>query len=354
MSKYSPVISKKVGQPPGTLLHIGDNPKEDSYLEFISYNIKDVIEKKFDSDSISINVSKKNFTNWFNFIGVHNTDSVKNIGQQFGLHPLTLEDIMNTQHRPKYENLDDHIFLIIKMLQYNTSKKRLMSEQISFILLKEKVISFQERTGDVFDPIRERITNSSGRIRTKNADYLFYALIDVIVDNYFLVFENIEDQIQNIEDELFANPKENDLLKIQKIQKDIITIRKSIFPLKDAFITLMNDESVLIDNETRRFLKDVFDHINFLTERIESYKDTISTLKDVYMSSISLKMNNVMKLLTVIATIFIPLTFIAGIYGMNFDYMPELKWQWGYFLILGLMFGMMMIMLIFFKIKKWF
>jgi magnesium transporter len=354
MSKYFSILSKKVGKPPGTLLHIGENPEEDAYLEFLSYNDEECIEKRVDTDHLSVIPTKTGKTNWFNFIGVHDTNLVKQIGEYLGFHNLTLEDIMNTQHRPKYENLDDHIFLIIKMLQYDSDEKLLISEQISFILKQDIVVSFQERTGDVFDPIRERIRNSSGRIRTRKADYLFYALTDVIVDNYFLIFEEIEDQIQDIEDELLTNPNENDQIKIQKIQKDIITIRKAIVPLNNAFITLMNDEPDLIEKDTRRFLKDIFDHINFLTDRIESFTDTINTLKDIYMSSISLKMNNVMKVLTVIATIFIPLTFIAGIYGMNFSYMPELQWKWGYFAILGLMFVVIIVMLIFFKIKKWF
>ena len=279
---------------------------------------------------------------------------IEKIGRKFNLHHLVLENIIQTGQRPKIEDFDEYIFFLIKMLYYAPTGGFIEEEQVSIILGKNYVISFQEKPGDVFDIIRERIRDPKYRIRKEGSDYLAYSLLDRIVDNYFVILETLGDTIEDTEKEVFSKSDGKTIRKIYSMKRKMIMVRKSIWPLREVVSSFIRSESPLISRSNYRFLNDLYDHIILLIDTIESFRDMVSGLLDIYLSSVSNKMNEVMKVLTIIATIFIPLTFIAGVYGMNFRNMPELYWPWAYFAVLGLMGVITIGMIIYFKRKKWF
>lgn len=291
---------------------------------------------------------------WINVDGIHQTEVIEKLGKQFGLHPLVLEDIVNTEQRPKMEDYGDYLYIVLKMIYLNNQADLIMSEQVSLVLGKDLVISFQERAGDVFEPIRERFRTAKGRIRQFGADYLAYALLDAIVDGYFAILEKTGERIEVVEQKVAVDPKPKTLQLIHQLKSDMVFLRKSIWPLREVLCGLQRNESSLIQGSTAVYLRDVYDHTIRVAESIESYREMVSGLLDIYLSSVSNRMNEVMKVLTVIATIFIPLTFVAGIYGMNFKYMPELEWHWAYFAVLGVMAVIGLVMVYYFRKKKWF
>jgi len=290
---------------------------------------------------------------WINIDGIHQLDIIEKIGKHFHLHPLILEDIVNTEQRPKMEDFEDYIFSVLKMLYYDEKENETKAEQISLILGTNFVISFQETAGNVFDPIRERIRNGKGRIRKMGADYLAYSLIDTVVDNYFVILEKIGEKIEGMEEELITNPTPETLQTIHNLKRDMIFFRKSVWGLRELVSSLQRGESSLIQESTGIYLRDVYDHTIHVIDTIETFRDMITGMLDIYLSSVSNKMNEVMKVLTIFAVIFIPLTFITGVYGMNFHYMPELSWQWGYPLIWLVMIAVSISMLVYFRRKKW-
>lgn len=290
---------------------------------------------------------------WVNIDGLQKTDVIEKVGRQFAIHPLVLEDIANTGQRPKIEDYGSYVFAVLKMLQYKEDEKETYVEQISLILGTNWVLSFQEKEGDVFDPIRERLRLDKGRIRKMGADYLVYALMDAVVDNYFTVLEKIGEDIEEIEEEIVANPAPETLQALHHLKRQMLILRKSVWPLREVIGRLERWELKLVKESTDIFLRDVYDHTIQVIDSVETFRDVLSGMLDVYMSSVSNRMNEVMKVLTIIATIFIPLTLVAGVYGMNFRYMPELDWTWGYpfvLLIMGLV-GLMMIF--YFRRRKW-
>jgi len=258
--------------------------------------------------------------------GIHQLDNIEKIGEHFKIHPLVLEDIMNTGQRPKMEDFNDYLFIVLKMLSYDEEENETKTEQVSLILSSKFVISFQESEGDVFDPVRERIRSDRGRIRKMGVDYLAYSLIDAIVDNYFMVLEKIGEKIEDIEDELVKNPTPEVLHTIHRLKRELIFLRKSVWPLREVISRLERWESPLIDKSIDIYLRDVYDHTIQVIDALETFRDMLSGMLDIYLSSLSNRMNEVMKVLTIIATIFIPLTLISSIYEMNFKYMPELDW----------------------------
>ena len=285
---------------------------------------------------------------------MHETDFLKQVGEKFNIHPLVLEDILNTETRPKLEITDDYIFIVMKLLSYNPGERMLESEQASFILGKNFVFSFLEKSESVFNPLKERISNQSGRLRKSGCDFLFYALMDIIVDNYYLVLEKTDEEIDSLDDELVNNSDEIEIKEIHGLKRQLISLRRNTWPLRELFTQLIREESELIKETTEPFLRDLLDHTIHVTESVDSFRETANTLMETYLSLASNKMNEVMKVLTVIATIFIPLTFIVGIYGMNFHYMPELEWPWAYFAVWGVMVAVVVVMIIYFRKKKWF
>jgi magnesium transporter len=278
---------------------------------------------------------------------------LEKLGAAFELHPLVLEDILNTEHRPKCEDCDDYFFIVLKMLSLDDGTEEIRAEQVSIILGPAYVLSFQEREGDVFDGVRQRIHNGKGRLRALGPDYLAYALIDSVVDSYFAILEKIGDRIEALEEELIVDPDPTTLQKIHRFKRQMILLRKSVWPLREIVGELQREESPLIRASTGIFLRDVYDHTIHVVDTVETFRDIISGMLDLYLSSISNRMNEVMKVLTIMATIFIPLTFIAGIYGMNFEFMPELKWRWGYAGVWFVMVGVFAALLLYFKKRKW-
>jgi len=353
MKKFTRKRSKKVGLPPGALVHVGEKREEKVRITIIDYDKAQFQEKEAETVEECFPFKDKPTVTWINVDGIHQPEIVKQLGDCFGMHPLVLEDILNTDQRPKMEDFGNYIYTVLKMLYYDEKSDEMIIEQISLVLGSNFVISFQEKMGDVFNPIRERIKSDKGRVRKMGADYLAYALTDAIVDNYFTILEKIGEKVEFLEEELVAKPKPETLQAIHNLKRDLIFLRKSVWPLREVISGLERGESSLIDASTKLYLRDVYDHTIQVIDTVETLRDMVSGMLDIYLSSISNKMNEVMKVLTIIATIFIPLTFIAGIYGMNFAFMPELGLPWSYPLILLVMVGVGILMLIYFRRKKW-
>lgn len=331
----------------------GLKPSSNIILEMISFNEKsfsrvenipiDEILQKCDRQSI----------NWINIDGLSDTSIIKKVGEHFNLHYLLLDDIMNTDHRPKVDEYDDHLFLTMKML-YRMEGDEIDYEHISFVLGKDFLLSFQEKEGDIFNNLRERIKNDTGIFRKRGADYLLYRLVDTIVDSYYTILENVGYKVEALEENISTNPTIEDFRQIQELKKEFIYLRKVVYPLREALNKILKNEYGFIEKNTLKYYSDVYDHVIHLIDSLDTYKDLTSTLMDLYMNTINYKMNEVMKLLTIITTIFIPLSFVAGIYGMNFENMPELTWHYGYYEVLGIMGIIFIGMIFYFRFKKWF
>ena len=353
MLKLFRKTSKRAGLSPGTLVHDGDKKVEKAKITIIDFDATQFQEKEVDTVEECFPFRDTPTVTWINIDGLHEVGIIEKIGKHFSIHPLILEDILHTGQRPKMEDFEDYIFLVVKMFYYDEKDDEIKMEQVSLLLGSNFVISFQEREGDIFNPIRERIRNHKGRIRMMKADYLGYALLDTIVDNYFIILEKVGENIENMEEELVTRPTPETLQTIHNLKRELIVLRKSIWPLREVVNSLERGESPLINEATGVYLRDVYDHTIQVIDTIETFRDMVSGMLDIYLSSISNKMNEVMKVLTIIATIFIPLTFLAGIYGMNFRYMPELDWHWGYPLLWGIMIALGIVMLVYFRRKKW-
>jgi len=355
MSKITKKRSQKAGLPPGTLVHIGEKKTEKLKITIMDYNETQLEEKEAQTVEECLPFKERPTVTWINIDGVHDLKIIEKIGQLFKLHALTLEDIVNTEQRPKMEDFPEYIFIVMKMLYWDKAAHRIETEQVSLVLGSNLVISFQEeKERDVFNPIRERIRKSNMKIRKMGADYLAYSLIDAVVDSYFLILEHIGEWIEEIEEVLVSAPRTETMHAIHGLKKEMILLRKSVWPLREVVNSLERGESPLIKESTGIFLRDVYDHTIQAMDTIEIFRDMTSGMLDLYLSSISNKMNEVMKVLTVIATLFIPTTFIVGVYGMNFEYMPELKWRYGYLLTWMVIIGVTSAMLFYFKKKKWY
>jgi len=322
-------------------------------VELISYNEESVLkEENKPWDELLANYTTRR-NNWINVDGLSDRNLIDLIAKKFDLHYLLVEDIMNVDHQPKTDELDEHLFLTMKMF-YRFEEEQIVYEHISFILGKNYLLSFQEKEGDIFSGIRTRIHQDNGVIRKRGVDYLMYRLVDTIVDSYYSVLEKIGEQVEAIEENISKNPTVKDFQQIQKIRKEFIYLRRVVYPLREAINKIVKNESGFIDENNEKYFADVYDHIIHLIDSLDAYKDLTSTMMDLYMNTINYKMNEVMKLLTIITTIFIPLSFIAGIYGMNFQHMPELGWENGYYGVLAIMGGIFILMIAYFRYKKWF
>lgn len=350
---------KKPGTAPGTVDHTGQRHMQDIRITVHDYSENHIDEFTIDDIEQIRPYLESSSKTWIKVYGLHDLTKLKSIWGYFNLHPLIQEDIVNTSQRPKIERYDNCIFFVLRMLTYADEKQYIESEQISLVLGPNYVLSFQETDRDYFAPILTRLAGEGSRIRRLNTDYLTYALVDTVVDYYFHTLDKITDHIEAAEDQLLEDPDKQILHRIHKLRREVIFIRKSISPLRDAINSAIRDESNLIDDYTKVYLRDVYDHVIHVIDNVENYRDMILSLHDMYMSQVSNKMNEVMKVLTIIATIFIPLTFIAGIYGMNFNAevspynMPEVNWYWGYPAVLTLMGIMALAMIYYFKQKEW-
>jgi magnesium transporter len=344
---------KKIGLPPGTPVFVGERREEKVKISIIDYDQTQFKEREAKTVEACFPFKDTPTVTWINVDGIHDVDIIEKIGKHFDLHPLILEDIMNTEQRPKMEDFGHYIYVVLKMLYYDDLEKETKIEQVSVILGDHFVISFQEREGDIFDSIRERIRKGKGRIRKMDADYLAYALMDMIVDHYFIILEKLGERIEELEDKVVTDPRPETLQEIHRLKREMVFLRRSVWPLRELINGLERGESSLIQKSSRIYLRDVYDHTIQVIDTVETYRDMLSGMHDTYLSSISNRMNEVMKVLTIIATIFIPLTFIAGIYGMNFEFMPELRWRWAYFIVWGVIAVVAVSMVIFFRRKKW-
>lgn len=345
--------SRKSGLPPGALVHIDDKITAEVKITLIDYDGANFQERSPKTLNECAALKDKPTVTWINIEGLRQPEIIESLGECYGLHPLVMEDILNKGQRPKIEDYEDYLYIVLKML-HDREAEGTVTEQISLVLGQGFVLSFQEGIeGDVFNSVRERLRNGKGRIRSMGADYLAYSLIDAIVDNYFVILERTGEWIENLEDELLAHPSTQTLHEIHKLKREMIFLRKAVWPLREVIGTMERGESSLISAATRLYLRDVYDHTIQVIDAIETSRDMLSGMLDLYLSSISNRMNEIMKFLTIIGTIFIPLTFIVGVYGMNFEFMPEIKWRWGYFAVLAFMLGISVIMLLFFKKKKW-
>jgi magnesium transporter len=346
--------SHKIGLPPGSIVHIGEQKIEKVKITLTEYDENNL--ETFDITSIE---EIEPYTDtpqvtWVNVCGLHETDFIKQIGEKFNIHPLVLEDILNTETRPKVEISDNYVFITMKMLAYNDEEKQIDSEQVSFILGSNFIFSFLEKSDNIFNPIKDRIANQLGRIRKQASDYLFYNLMDIVVDQYFLLLEKIEESMELLDDEVINNADKSQVEKIYNLKNQLLLTRRSVWPLRETFAQLIRTEPELINPTVGPYLRDLLDHVIQITETIEIQREITTGLMETYLSLMSNKMNEVMKVLTIIATIFIPLTFIVGVYGMNFHYMPEINWPWAYFALWGVMIALTLLMLYYFKKKNWF
>ena len=352
-----PQLSKRAGLEPGELVFVGEKRQEHSTLTLIRYNADgwfDEVELNHVDDILPLIGVNTGGISWINLNGLHNIDWVKHLGDLVNAHPLLLEDILNTNQRPKFDDFNDHLFLEINMLTWHEEKQEIVTEQLSLLMKPGILITFQEIDGDGFEQIRQHIRGGSQRVRLMGTDYLMYMILDAIVDHYFIVLENLSDTIEDLEDEITRHPDPETLNAIQHLKRDLLFLRKTVWPLRELISSLARGTSPLIQKETMIYLRDVYDHSIQIMDIVETFRDMLSGILDIYLSSVSNQMNEVMKVLTIISTLFIPLTFIAGLYGMNFDNMPELHLRWGYFAVLGVMLILLILMILYFRRRKWF
>lgn len=354
MIKNRKAPKTKAGLPPGSLIHIGEKLVDRVSITLIDYTENSFTEKKVESMEDCREALVTPSISWINMIGLHDVSQFKQIQDVFGVHPLVLEDILHTAQRPRMEDYGDYIYVVIRMIFPDKDNHHIVSEQVSMIIGNEFILTFQEIEADIFNQIRERIRLSKGKIRRSGADYLAYCLIDAIVDNYFVILEEIGEKIENLQEQVLDQPAPDTLSAIHSAKRDMIFLRKALWPVRELVSGLMRSESMLIKESTNIFLRDVYEHSVQVIETIETLRDMLSSALDIYLSSTSNRMNEVMRVLTVISTLFIPLTFIVGIYGMNFENMPELKMRYGYAGIWIIMMLTVAGMIYFFKKRKWF
>ncbi len=345
--------AQKVGLPPGTLVHVGEKKTERVVVRVVFYDADEAEVRELDSLEEFRSLERDGLKAWIDVQGLHDVALIEKIGQLFGLHMLLLEDVVDTNQRPKLEDYGTHTYVVIRYLKYDTSRGLVISEQVSLALAGGLVLSFQEGAEDLFSHVRERLIAGKGKIRQMGADYLLYCLIDNIVDHYFLLLEHMGEELEELEEAILSSPAPQCVRQVHRLRREMLTVRKALFPLREVLGGLLRGESALVGEAVRPFLRDVYDHTVEIMDTLETYRDMAAALIDVYLSSVNNRLNEIMKFLTMISTIFIPLTFIAGIYGMNFEFMPELKWPWGYPASLGLMAMISAFMLWYFKRKGW-
>ncbi len=353
MPKRTSKRASKTGLPPGTLIHIGERKTDQVEITVLDYDAEKIDEFHPRTIEECSRLRQSDTVSWIDIAGLHDISVIEAVGRIFDIHPLVLEDVANTTQRPKYEDLTSYCFFAMKMLYYDPNEREIVAEQVSLILGPNFVISFQETPRGVFELIRERIRSGKGRIRQMGADYLVYSIADAIIDNYFGILEKFSENMEVVEDQLITNPSPALLSEIHTLKRETLFFRRCAWPLRDMANAANRSESPLIRKETSIYLRDLYDHTVQIIDAVENSREAISSMLDIYLSSTSNRMNEVMKVLTVMASIFIPLTFVAGVYGMNFEHMPELKLAWAYPALLGLMLAAAVTMLVYFRKKGW-
>lgn len=340
-----------VGAPPGTLYYSGEERTDKIKITLIEYNDTEYFEEQYFDLAECLSHVKPNMIKWINVEGLHDTDLIEKLGKFYNIHPLTLEDIVNVDQRSKFEDFEHYVVSIMRMINYTTEVE---SEQLAIVLCENTVISFQEpHGGDAFDIIRNRLRTCKGRVRKLGADYLAYALMDAVVDCYFTAIEKIGDRIEVIEEEIISDSDKKSILELYRLKREMIYLRKQVWPMRDLINNMIRSETKLIHASSDIYLRDLSDHVTRIIDTVETYRDLLSGIMDIYLSTNANKMNEVMKVLTIMSSIFIPITFMVGVYGMNFDNMPELKTQHGYYVLWGVMLSTVIGLLVYFKRKKW-
>lgn len=353
MSDFDTGISQTAGLPPGTLVHVGDKPSGPVKLSVIHYDEQSIVEYESTDLAACLTSMQQPGVTWLNVAGLDDLDLIQQLGQALALHPLVQEDLVNTAQRPKVEDYSEYVFVVLKMLEYDRAEGDVLVEQVSLVLGTDYLVSFQEDESDVFDSVRTRLRNGAGKLRKSGPDYLAYALIDAIVDNYFVILELIGDEIEEIEDQVSGRQDYQPLPTIYRLKREMVAVRRAVWPLREVTAGLQHSESALIQPGTVIYLRDVHDHTVQIMDTIESMRDLLSGMLDVYLSVLSNRMNEIMKVLTIFSAIFIPLTFLAGVYGMNFVYFPELQWRISYPLFWLASGVIALVMLVFFRRKRW-
>ena len=345
---------KNVGLAPGAAVYVGSKQNKDLVIEVFDYSQDQIIEERTTSISHALSLEHREHVTWINLNGLNNVEEIKELGQHFKLHPLLIEDIVNTGQRPKLDEYDGYVFVVLKMIRYG-SDSELVIEHVSFVLGDGYLLTFQESEGDVFDSVRERLRTSKGLVRGMGADYLLYVLVDTVVDHYFILTDDLGEKTSLLEDSLLQLHGDQQLtLKIQGLKRELLRIRKAVYPLREVTRELVNVNPLVVQQKTHVYLQDLQDHVIQVSENVDLYREMVWSLMDLHLSAVSNKMNQVMKTLTIMASIFIPLTFLAGIYGMNFNNMPELTYEYSYFILLGVMAVIFIAMMVYFKRKRWF
>ena len=353
MSESFSFASEKAGLPPGSLVHVGKVHQHAHKISVVNYNKSTLKKHTVNSIDELLDYKLTDTITWVIIDGLKDVSIIEAIGLHFDIHPLVLEDILNTHQRPKFEEFNDYLYIVIKAISMGNRSLKVKYEQISLLVLQNFVFTFIEKPDTLFHPILNRLDNDKSQVRNLGTDYLAYLIMDTVVDEYFSLQDAFDDLIEGVEDKLLSNPTSETLATIQKIKRELIFFRRSVSPLRELLAAIHRSESPLLNEKTQRYFGDVYDHAIRIIEAIESYRDLIAGMLDIYLSSVSNKMNETMKVLTVFASIFIPLTFVAGVYGMNFEYMPELKWRWGYPAIWVFFISVSVILLRFFRKNKW-
>ncbi|MCB1709462.1 MAG: magnesium/cobalt transporter CorA [Halioglobus sp.] len=353
-SKSRGHASHKSGLPPGSLVHVGPVLVDETCISVIDYSKESVSESRVESIEQLLPYRDSETVTWVIVEGLARVEFIEQIGAMFGIHQLVLEDILNTHQRPKFEEYDDYLYIVLKGMMSVGEKFTVSYEQISLLVLEKVVFAFKEKKDGLFEPVIQRIRTSKGRFRSMGADFLTYSILDAIIDQNFILIDSLDESITALEDQLLAGePSSATLNGIQRLKREIVGVRRYVSPIRELINEMLRSESKLIDERTHIYLRDVSDHAMRIIESIELHRDVISGLLDIYISSVSNKMNEVMKVLTVFASIFIPMTFLTGIYGMNFDYMPELKMHWAYPALWLVFLTIPTVLLVYFKRKKW-
>ncbi len=345
---------KKIGLPPGSVVFTGKRKVEQILIHHLRYS-GDILEEKLldNHKTITFHQPGEDQVEWYDIRGLHDTELVESIGRFFGVHPLILEDVVDIHQRPKFEEYDNGNFLLFREFKFNLDTRKVKTQQVSLFFTNNFVLSFQEEEDDLFESVRERLRTSRGKIRKRGGDYLAYALLDNVVDNYFLTLDEIEGAIEDLELEILENANSDTKSKIHGLKQEMLIVRKSIAPLREAMGRFSKSENEFMNPETLVFIRDLYDHTIQIMDMVDTYRDLLNSLQDLFLSELSFKMNNVMQVLTIITTIFVPLSFLAGLYGMNFDYIPELHWRNGYFILLGIMGAIAISLIYYFQRKKW-
>jgi len=342
---------QKAGAPPGSLVFTGEQKMEESIITFLQYNVEEAEQQPLRADKLPSVVPDK--VNWLDMRGLHDVRLIEEIGRKYNVHPLALEDILDINQRPKLDEYETGMFFIFRALRFKRETLEIETEQVGVFFSEHILLSFQEDVTDLFLPVRERLLASSGRIRHRGTDYLAYALIDTVVDYYFSVLDQIDEVIEQVEEGILRNPNKITKEKIHELRLCSMTLRKSVAPLREAVGRFSRSENKFVQESSLVYVRDLFDHTVQVMEMTENYREVINGLHDLYLSEISMKMNNVMQLLTVISTIFIPLTFLTGLYGMNFAHMPELDWRYSYYVLWGVMLCIVVGLVTYFKRQDW-